>query len=468
MVGDGGSRLIETREPISTLDFFFIIAVVARRRRCQGVVCLVDHSAWCLRASSITCGHWNGIFQSAQRGNHPARGLGLVLDRAQSGGGSLTLDSFSPPPFLTHTTFQQQKKTYKLQVHTGLAKNARQAYAVSYPAGMQTAAESWGTGRAVSRIPRVPGGGTHRAGQGAFGNMCRGGRMFAPTKTWRRWHRKVNVNLKRYAVASALAASALPSLVMARGHRVDAVPELPLVVDDSAESLTKTAKAVQLLEALGAGAELARARDARNIRRGKGKLRNRRYVGRRGPLVVYAGDGAVSRAFRGIPGVDTASVDRLNLLQLAPGGHVGRLIVWTKGAFERLEALYGAGAGAEAAEKKGYTLPRPIMANADVARLINSDEVQSVVRPPRSGSRKAGLRKNPLKNLGAMLKLNPAAGAAKRAALRASAKGKGAPKKGRPADARAASKAFLAKMQADHDYLGDDYDVFSSWLGTSE
>jgi ribosomal protein L4 len=36
---------------------------------------------------------------------------------------------------------------------------------------MQSSAESWGTGRAVSRIPRVPGGGTHRAGQGAFGNV---------------------------------------------------------------------------------------------------------------------------------------------------------------------------------------------------------------------------------------------------------------------------------------------------------
>lgn len=67
-------------------------------------------------------------------------------------------------------------------VHTGLNKNDRQAYAVFNKAGHQTAAESWGTGRAVSRIPRVPGGGTHRAGQGAFGNMCRGGRMFAPTK----------------------------------------------------------------------------------------------------------------------------------------------------------------------------------------------------------------------------------------------------------------------------------------------
>ena len=85
------------------------------------------------------------------------------------------------------------------QVHTGLAKNKRQAYAVSTKAGHQTSAESWGTGRAVSRIPRVPGGGTHRAGQGAFGNMCRGGRMFAPTKTWRRWHRKININLKRCA-----------------------------------------------------------------------------------------------------------------------------------------------------------------------------------------------------------------------------------------------------------------------------
>jgi large subunit ribosomal protein L4e len=108
-------------------------------------------------------------------------------------------------------------------VHTNMNKNHRQPYAVSMKAGHNTAAESWGTGRAVSRIPRVPGGGTHRAGQGAFGNMCRGGHMFAPTKTWRRWHRKININQKRYAVASALAASGLPALVMARGHRIEQV-----------------------------------------------------------------------------------------------------------------------------------------------------------------------------------------------------------------------------------------------------
>lgn len=61
-------------------------------------------------------------------------------------------------------------------VHTGLNKNHRQAYAVSSKAGHQTAAESWGTGRAVSRIPRVPGGGTHRAGafasEGTFATVA--------------------------------------------------------------------------------------------------------------------------------------------------------------------------------------------------------------------------------------------------------------------------------------------------------
>lgn len=43
--------------------------------------------------------------------------------------------------------------------------------------------------------------------------------MFAPTKTWRRWHRRVNIMQKRYAICSALAASALPALVMSKGEK---------------------------------------------------------------------------------------------------------------------------------------------------------------------------------------------------------------------------------------------------------
>ncbi|KAJ0966407.1 hypothetical protein J5N97_027545 [Dioscorea zingiberensis] len=176
-------------------------------------------------------------------------------------------------------------------VHAGLSSNHRQPYAVSKRAGHQTSAESWGTGRAVSRIPRVPGGGTHRAGQGAFGNMCRGGRMFAPTKIWRRWHRRVNIAQRRLAVASALAASAIPSLVSARGHRIESIPELPLVISDTSESIEKTSSALKILKQIGAFPDADKAKDSHSIRPGKGKMRNRRYISRKGPLVIYGNEG---------------------------------------------------------------------------------------------------------------------------------------------------------------------------------
>lgn len=306
-------------------------------------------------------------------------------------------------------------------VHALMRNNSRQPYAVSKKAGHQTSAESWGTGRAVSRIPRVPGGGTHRAGQGAFGNMCRGGRMFAPTKIWRKWHSRINTNQKRFAVASAIAASAVPSLVMARGHRIESVPELPLVISDSAESVEKTSNAIKVLKQVGAYPDAEKAKDSTGIRPGKGKMRNRRYISRKGPLIVYGTEGSkLVKAFRNIPGVEIANVERLNLLKLAPGGHLGRFIIWTKSAFEKLDSIYGS-FDKPSEKKKGYVLPRSKMVNADLARIINSDEVQSVVRPIKMEVKRAPMKKNPLKNLNTLLKLNPYAKTARRMALLAEA-----------------------------------------------
>lgn len=145
-------------------------------------------------------------------------------------------------------------------VHQLIKRNSRQAYAVSDKAGHQTSAESWGTGRAVARIPRVRGGGTHRSGQGAFGNMCRGGRMFAPNVAYRRWHRRVNVNQKRFAIVSAIAASGVPALVQSKGHIIDGVSEFPLVVSDKVQSITKTKQAVILLRRLKVWADVQKVR----------------------------------------------------------------------------------------------------------------------------------------------------------------------------------------------------------------
>eukprot|EP00965_Chrysotila_dentata_P255571 6212271-Pleurochrysis_carterae.AAC.1 len=305
------------------------------------------------------------------------------------------------------------------QVHTGLAKNKRQPYCVNKYAGKSVSAASWGTGRAVSRIPRVQGGGTHRSGQGAFGNMCRGGRMFAPTKQWRKWHQKVNITQRRYAVASALAASAVPALVMARGHKIDNLPEVPLVVSSALEKTSKTAAAVALLKKMGAYADVDKVVASKTMRAGKGKMRNRRFVQRRGPLVVYEKNEGITRAFRNIPGVELACVDSLNLLQLAPGGHLGRFCIWTEAAFKKLDALFGTHtkpSTLKTRHKTAYRLPQLQMRNSDLSRLINSDEIQSVVNAPKVGSQPRKLKRNPLKVPEVMESLNPAAAAAKKRA----------------------------------------------------
>lgn len=301
-------------------------------------------------------------------------------------------------------------------VHTNMAKNNRQAYAVSPWAGKQVSASSWGTGRAVARIPRVGGGGTSRSGQGAFGNMCRGGRMFAPTKTWRKWHRKINVTQKRYAVASALAASAVPALVMARGHKIDDVPEIPLVMENSIEASKKTSAAKDILASVGALDDVDKASESKKIRAGKGKARNRRYTLRRGPLIIYKNNDGVEQAFRNLPGVELCCVDRLNLLQLAPGGHMGRFCIWSQSALDSLNEIYGA---------EGKSIPEDLMVNADLARIINSDEIQSVLNPAKRANKKYLRKKNPLKSLKALAKLDPYAAAARESEQRAEEARKG-------------------------------------------
>merc|ERR1712133_93610 len=326
-------------------------------------------------------------------------------------------------------------------IHHEVAKNHRHPYCVNRDAGHQTSAESWGTGRAVARIPRVRGGGTHRSGQGAFGNMCRGGHMFAPTKVYRRWHRRVNVAQKRYALCSAIAASGVPALVMAKGHRIEEIPEVPLVVSDKVQSYTKTKEAYIMLKRTKSYNDIDQVCKTKRMRAGKGKMRNRRRIMKRGPLIVYDQDQGLTRAFRNLPGVDTISVDNLNILKLAPGGHVGRFCIWTESAFKKLDQLYGTWRK-NSTEKKSWNLPQPKMAVTDLSKLLKSEEIRKVLRAPNKKVKRAVVKTNPLKNIRTMLQLNPYAAVTKKNAeltaaknLRAKAvKAAKATKKPAPAD----------------------------------
>lgn len=124
----------------------------------------------------------------------------------------------------------------------------------------------------------------------------------------------------------------------------------------------------------------------------------------------------IRKAFRNIPGIDTLAVDKLNLLKLAPGGHVGRFVIWTESAFGRLNELFGTWDKASTL-KKAYNLPHPKMANTDLSRLLKSEEIRSVLRAPKKTQFRRVRRLNPLVNKRALVKLNPYAAVVKRRAI---------------------------------------------------
>ncbi|OHT07537.1 ribosomal protein [Tritrichomonas foetus] len=258
-------------------------------------------------------------------------------------------------------------------IYTNLAKNQMQPHGTTQTAGIRPSAVSWGPGRAKARVPRVNGSGSNRNGQGAYANFCRGGHRFGPPSVQRRWFRPVPLKQRRYAVASAIAASSYTQFVEARGHCIKEIPTIPVVVADEIESITKTKQAVAALKALHVYGDVQRVIDGKIHRSSKGKMRRSAFKTKKGPLVVYANDKGVAKAFRNIPGVDVQNVSRLSLYQLAPGATLGRLVVWSQSAFKALDAIYES--------KKGFVLPHSLITNQDLERVAYSDEVLATLRP---------------------------------------------------------------------------------------
>ncbi|ELA46164.1 hypothetical protein VCUG_02333 [Vavraia culicis subsp. floridensis] len=265
-------------------------------------------------------------------------------------------------------------------VHKNVALNKRQPYAVNPNAGKNYSAEGWGTGRAVARVARIKGSGTRRAGQGAFANFCRGGHMAHPTNVRRRWQRKTPLNMRRLVTAMGISASAVAPIVESRGHRISGLKSIPLVVDNEMlQDVKKTKDAVKFLVELGLTEEMDKTKEV-FIKSGKGKMRNRRYKVKKGPLIVYDKE-ICTKAFRNVQGVDMCRVDDLNVLELCPGGQPGRLVIWMKDAFVKLHDLFG-DLENEANLKAGFLLTEGIASGDDIERIFHSCEVQAFIDEP--------------------------------------------------------------------------------------
>ena len=201
-------------------------------------------------------------------------------------------------------------------------------------AGKRTSAKSIGKGHGMARVRRT------REGRAAFVPQAVGGRRCHPPKVEKILHERINKRERIKALMSAIAASANPELVRGRGHIIDDVPSLPLVVENEFESLSKTKEIFEVFKNLGLDKDVERAKEGIKIRAGKGKMRGRRYRKPKSVLVVVSDLCDVIRGCRNLPGVDVITADSLGIIHIAPGGDAGRLTLWTEGAIEKLRERF--------------------------------------------------------------------------------------------------------------------------------
>ncbi|MFO7833211.1 MAG: 50S ribosomal protein L4 [Halohasta sp.] len=205
--------------------------------------------------------------------------------------------------------------------------NRKQAYGADEFAGLRTPAESLGSGRGMSHDPR-------QDGRARRVPHAVSGRRAHPPKAEKDQGKTINKKERQLATRSALAATADAERVADRGHQFDDDLELPLVVSDEFEDLVKTKEVVDLLESLGVEADIERAEDGKKVRAGRGTTRGRKYQQPKSILFVTGDE--PSTAARNLAGADVATAHDVNVEDLAPGTHAGRLTIFTESAIEEV------------------------------------------------------------------------------------------------------------------------------------
>ena len=212
------------------------------------------------------------------------------------------------------------------------AANKRQAYGPSPIAGIQHSVKTRGKGTGSARVQRVAAGGKATESP----NNVSGRRAHPPVPE-RIWSLKINQKERFLAKLSAVAATGNADTVRERGHDFDDNVSFPIVVDDAVNDIQTTSEVYELLDNIGLGYDLDRAKYGRKIRAGRGKMRNRKY---RTPVsilfVVAEKDLPIFKGAANLPGVDVQTVTSLSAATLAPGGDAGRLTVYTKSAFAKI------------------------------------------------------------------------------------------------------------------------------------
>ena len=220
----------------------------------------------------------------------------------------------------------------------------RQIYGTDPLAGKRTSAHYHGRrgirysmmNREMARMKRIHGSGfLHMTAR--FVPQAIKGRKAHPPKTEKILEKEINKKEWKKALISAIIASFQKDWVLKRGHKVDGI-EIPIIVDDKIQEIKKSKEVKNFLESLGLKDELERIKE-RKIRAGKGKTRGRRYKEKKGPLIVVKEDKGIGKAAENIPGIDVVEFQNLQVKDLAPGTHPGRLTIWSEGVIKEIENI---------------------------------------------------------------------------------------------------------------------------------
>lgn len=219
------------------------------------------------------------------------------------------------------------------KAHRAISLSLRQPWGSSPGAGLRQVGHNLGPGHGMARIPRVSG-----SSRGVNLASMVGGKSAHSPRTERRLYRKINRKERVMARYSAIASTAIRERVVQRGHKIPDDLKLPVVVDDTLYSIEKSKDAIAFLQSVGIYDDVLRAKNGTKVRAGRGKMRGRKYKRPRSLLLVTASSENVD-AFRGLPGVEIATMGSLSIRKLAPGGEAGRLTVYTISAIKELEKV---------------------------------------------------------------------------------------------------------------------------------
>ena len=213
-----------------------------------------------------------------------------------------------------------------------MQNSERQAYGPFEMAGMQASSALKKRrrdyrsmyGKGISRTPRKI---TWRRGMqmgwtGATAPNTVGGRRSHPPLVEKIWEDKLNKKEKTKAIRSTL------SGLVQNKKLVVAVQDL--------EAIAKTKDAKNVLEKIGFANELKRTKEEK-LRSGKGKIRGRKKIEKRGVLIIVAETCKITMAARNMPGCDIANVNALNPALIAARNGDLRQVIFTENALNKME-----------------------------------------------------------------------------------------------------------------------------------